>query len=138
MLRLLIAAMLISQPVFATQLPVSVYGRWMTDDQKAVVTIDACGPSLCGRVSKVLDRAPGVPQTDVNNPDPDMRKRPIIGLLILSGFKRDGREWTGGRAYDPKTGNSYRAKLALDEDGSLKVTGCVLFVCRSKRWTRVP
>lgn len=138
MLHLLAATLLVSQSVLQAQSPASVYGRWKTDDHKAVVTIGACGPSLCGRISKVLDKVPAVPETDINNPNPDMRNRPIIGLPVLSGFKRDGREWTGGRAYDPKTGNSYRAKLALNEDGSLKVTGCILFVCRSKRWTREP
>ncbi len=39
-------------------------------------------------------------------------------------------------AYDPKTGNSYDASLKLNPDGPLRVTGCVLAVCRSKRWTR--
>ena len=45
--------------------------------------------------------------------------------------------WEGGRAYDPKSGSSYKSSLRLNADGSLRVTGCVLFVCRSKRWTRV-
>jgi uncharacterized protein (DUF2147 family) len=57
-------------------------------------------------------------------------------LQTLSGFTRDGAAWKNGRAYDPKSGRSYRATLALNPDGSLKVTGCVLFICRSLRWTR--
>ena len=44
----------------------------------------------------------------------------------------------GGRAYDPKSGQSYRSSLKLEPDGSLKLTGCVLFICESRRWTRVP
>jgi uncharacterized protein (DUF2147 family) len=74
--------------------------------------------------------------TDRNNPDPRLRGRPIVGLTILSGFGRSGNIWTGGRAYDPKAGRSYRSNLALNPDGSLKVTGCVLFICQSQRWTR--
>ena len=36
---------------------------------------------------------------------------------------------------DPQSG-SYKSSLRLNADGSLRVTGCVLIVCRSKRWTR--
>jgi hypothetical protein len=79
---------------------------------------------------------PSVPKTDVNNPDPNLRSRPILGLQTLSGFTRDGAVWSGGRAYDPKSGRSYRATLQLNPDGSLKLTGCVLFICQSRRWTR--
>ena len=64
------------------------------------------------------------------------RSRPITGLRTLWGFSRSGATWKGGRAYDPKSGKSYRATLQLNRDGSLKVTGCVLFVCKSRRWTR--
>lgn len=116
----------------------SVEGRWLTDDRKAIVTITRCGELVCGKISKVLDTAPGVPRTDVNNPAASLRNRPITGMPVLTGFKHQGRTWTGGRAYDPQTGNSYRSRLKINSDGSLKVTGCVLFICQSKRWIRQP
>lgn len=117
--------------------PQGIEGQWLTDDQKGVVQIAPCGAQMCGRIVKVLDKGPSVPATDVNNPDPKRRGQPIVGLLTLSGFSRDGAMWKGGRAYDPKSGRSYRASLGLNPDGSLKVTGCVLFICEARRWTRV-
>ena len=114
----------------------SIEGQWLTDDRKGIVTIGGCGAALCGTISEVLDRAPGVPKTDINNPDARLRNRPIVGLPVLTGFSREGNSWVGGRAYDPKSGSSYRSTLALNRDGSLRVTGCVLFFCQSKRWTR--
>ncbi|WP_336952985.1 DUF2147 domain-containing protein [Sphingobium aromaticivastans] len=114
-----------------------IAGLWLTDDHKGVVRIEPCGPYLCGRVARILDRDPAVPRTDVNNPDSRLRNRPILGLTTLWGFSRAGQVWRGGRAYDPQTGKSYRSTLQLDADGSLKVTGCVLFICQSRRWTRV-
>lgn len=116
----------------------SIVGSWLTDDSKAVVRIAPCGAQLCGRIAQVLDKSPGVPVADVNNADARLRGRPIIGLPTLTGFTRQGAGWSGGQAYDPKSGRSYRASLQLNPDGSLKVTGCVLFVCQSRRWTRVP
>lgn len=134
--RTLLAAALVLAPLRGAAAAPSVEGLWLTDDGKAIIEIAACGPRLCGRIARVLDASPGVPTTDVNNPDPHRRGRPLVGLRILSGFSGGPAAWGGGEAYDPKSGNSYRSNLRLNADGSLRVTGCVLFVCRSKRWTR--
>jgi uncharacterized protein (DUF2147 family) len=114
----------------------AVQGLWLTDDHKGIVRIAPCGPHLCGTIVRVNDANPTRLPTDRNNPDPRLRGRPIVGLPILTGFVRSGSVWNGGRAYDPKSGRSYRSTLALNPDGSLKVTGCVLFICESRRWTR--
>jgi uncharacterized protein (DUF2147 family) len=53
-----------------------------------------------------------------------------------SSVWRSGGAWQGGRAYDPKTGKSYRSTMELQPDGRLKVSGCILFLCQSKLWTR--
>lgn len=111
-------------------------GFWLTDDHKGVVRIGACGASLCGWIARVLDRGPNVPTRDVNNPNAALRSRPIVGMPVLTGFTRDGDEYSGGRAYDPQSGRSYSTTLTLNPNGSLNVTGCVLFICRTKVWTR--
>jgi len=121
----------------AAAAPPSIEGDWVTADRSAVVRIAPCGPRLCGMVVRILARGPNVPRTDVNNPDARLRSRPLIGLTVLSGFAGSGANWTGGRAYDAKSGRSYRASLTGNGDGSLTVTGCVLFICQSQRWLRV-
>ncbi len=114
----------------------AIEGDWLTADGKAIVSIASCGPRMCGRVVQILARGPKVPTTDVRNPDPKLRSRPLVGLPVLTGFARSGVGWSGGRAYDAKTGRIYEAKLTPNADGSLTVTGCVLFLCKSQRWTR--
>lgn len=113
----------------------NVEGDWVTADRSAVVRISHCGASLCGTINRVLLRDPKVPKLDVNNPQPMLRSRPLVGLQVLSGFSPQGSKWTGGSAYDPKTGNTYRAKLA-PSGGTLILTGCVLFICESQMWHR--
>ena len=135
-LRTVAAVSLALAPLSGAAAAPSIAGSWRTDDGKAVVRIAACGQRMCGTIAQVLDTGPDVPRTDVNNPDPNRRNRPLVGLQILSGFTGGPTEWEGGRAYDPKSGSSYKSSLRLNADGSLRVTGCVLFVCRSKRWTR--
>jgi uncharacterized protein (DUF2147 family) len=117
--------------------PPRIEGKWLTDDGTAVVVIGRCGDTVCGAIGKVLDRDKNIPTVDIENPDARLRGRPLVGLTVLSGFRPDGASWRGGRAYDPKTGRSYRSSLALDGEQRLVVTGCVLFICRSMVWQRL-
>ena len=100
------------------------------------MTIGRCGASWCGRVARILERKPDWKGTDVNNPDPKLRARPVQGMAILTGFKPDAKGLAGGRIYDPKSGRTYRSMLRLNPDCSLKVSGCIAFICQSQRWTR--
>jgi len=134
--RFPLAALLLLVSVPAAAAAPDVTGLWLTDDGKGVVDVQPCGQKMCGKIVRVLDRGPGVPTTDVNNPVASRRNRPIIGLQVLSGFKAGLNEWKDGRAYDPKKGSSYSSSMRLNRDGSLRITGCVLFVCQSVRWTR--
>lgn len=135
MKRILLALPLTLAPLPAAAAP-SVAGQWRTDDGSAVVEIAPCGEQMCGRIARVLATGPDVPRTDVHNANPRRRTRPLVGLQILSGFHAGAKAWEDGTAYDPKSGKSYDASLRLNPDGSLRVTGCVLIVCRSVRWTR--
>lgn len=111
-----------------------IFGNWLTDDRSGIVKIGPCGQKLCGKIIRVLD--PKAPANDINNPDPQGQLKPLIGTAVLRNFIRSGSEWKDGRAYDPKAGKSYHSKLKLMNNGMLKVTGCILFLCRSRYWTR--
>ena len=119
----LLALLLASTPGLA--------GEWVTADRSAVVRIAPCGRNMCGRIVRVL--AQGVPSADVHNPHRALRGRPLVGVAVLSNFNSAG---SGGRIYNPQNGRSYGGTIRLDPDGTLKVTGCVLVVCRSQTWTR--
>ena len=111
-----------------------VSGRWLTAEHDSIIQIGQCGASVCGRVAKVLKMMPnGRVPIDANNPDPKLRGRPVEGMTILTGFTDNGSNWTG-RIYDPKSGKSYKSKLARNPDGTLDVQGCVAFFCRSFTW----
>ena len=118
--------------------PSGIEGYWITADRAALVRIAPCGPRLCGTISRVLRRGPNVPVNDVNNPQASARSRPLVGLQVLTAFTRSGSQWVDGRAYDPKSGRSYKARLTSNPDGTLTVTGCLLFICQSQSWRRAP
>jgi uncharacterized protein (DUF2147 family) len=114
--------------------PAPVTGRWVTVDGKAVVAITQCGKTICGRIVEVLNPAPGQATTDVHNPDPAKRNRPIKGLTILTGFTPAETWWTG-EIYDPKSGKTYTSYLAI-EGARLKVQGCIGPLCQTQYWTK--
>ena len=111
-----------------------VAGRWVTPDRDSVIEIGSCGPKQCGRIVRLLKPVEG-PATDRNNPDAQLRRRPLIGLPILTEFVADGNEWRG-RIYDPRAGKTYRSTLAIGPGGVLRVKGCIAFFCQTQEWRR--
>ncbi|MEO7541096.1 MAG: DUF2147 domain-containing protein [Sphingomicrobium sp.] len=116
--------------------PHPIAGEWITQDRTAIVLVAPCGAMLCGHVARILARGANVPKTDIHNAQPALRHRPLVGMPVLTGFSPKGSGWGGGRAYDPKSGRSYRSTLKVDGDGSLRVTGCVAFICQTQHWRR--
>ncbi|MEW4466199.1 DUF2147 domain-containing protein [Parasphingorhabdus sp. JC815] len=113
-------------------------GFWKTEKRNGVVEIFHCSNAFCGRVidAAVLRKNPK--QTDVNNPDPDLRSRAVRGLVVLKNFTGKTGEWSGGPLYDPDTGDSApRGRLRLRDANTLEVRGCIArFFCRTQIWTR--
>ena len=127
------AAMLTATPALAAQ---PITGKWVTEDGDAVVTIQRCGSSYCGKISKFLEMPPqGANQRDVNNPDPKKRNRKLMGMPVLYSFSEDGDEWRG-RIYDPKEGKSYRSVVQRASASRLEVKGCVGPFCQTQIWKR--
>lgn len=129
----------------------AVLGFWLTPpDAKngaAIVEIRQKGEALSGRLvwlEKPLyppgDPAAGKPKVDRENPDPNLRTRPVLGLEILTGFRWDGKRWVDGEIYDPVTGNTYRATITLEGQDRLRLRGYVgiPLLGRTEVWTRVP
>ncbi len=114
-----------------------VEGRWYTEGNKAIVAIAPCGKLLCGTITWAAPvPATGKSPNDINNGDPALRTRPLVGIQILSGFKPSGARWTGGAIYNPTNGKTYNSELALGSDGVLKVSGCVAIFCKTQNWKR--
>jgi len=113
----------------------SIVGSWMTDTRSAIVDISFCEPeSPCGEITWVDPNGASV--VDRNNPDESLQERPLVGVMMLWGFKAKGDKWKGGKIYNPKDGKTYKSKVSLNDDGTLKVKGCVGPICKTQTWTR--
>ena len=117
-----------------------IAGRWMTQEQDAVVAIKPCGAkakaALCGTLERFLVLpAGGKDQRDINNADPAKRERRILGLTILSSLTLDKDVWRG-EIYDPKSGRTYTSEVRRKGAGVLEVKGCFGPLCRTQEWKK--
>jgi len=118
-------------------------GVWLDDTGEGAIEIAPCAEAMCGRVvwlKSPLDKS-GKPLIDGNNPDARQRSRPICGLPIIGGLKRqrDG-SWDAGWIYDPKQGKQFDVELRLRAQDTLQVTGYlgVKFLSETFIWKRAP
>ena len=68
----------------------------------------------------------GRPKVDRENPDPDLRNRPIVGIRLLTEFEYVGKDqWKRGTIYDPENGKTYKCNIKLQDGDTLKVRGYI-------------
>ena len=126
---------------FAAAFAQDVVGKWKLSDGTANVEVYKSGDVFNGKIVwlEKPTEADGTPAVDDNNPDPQLRKRQLMGLNMLSGLKKDGGEYTGGKIYDPGNGKTYNCSMRVEGDvlkvrGSLDKKG---LIGRTMDWFRV-
>lgn len=120
----------------------SAEGVWLHPNGRVQVRIDPCGGQLCGTLIwfRRANSADDPRLIDSKNPDPALRHRPLIGLVILRDLHPTGpRTWDGGRIYDPDDGRDYRMTMRLQDDHTMRVRVFVLLplLGETEIWTRV-
>lgn len=114
----------------------ALLGNWLTEPKDGIIQITRTAAGLYeGRI--VGGNQPG--KLDSNNPDATKRALPLRGQVILQDLKYDGdRKWIDGTIYDPQSGKTYRCKLELRSDGTLKVRGFIgiSLLGKTQVWTR--
>ncbi len=113
---------------------------WYNEEKTAKIQIyKATDGKFYGKIVwlKVPD-ADGKPKVDKNNPDKNRQNDPLMGLLILKAFKKDGEKgYEDGTIYDPKNGKTYSCKITNKGD-ILDVRGYIgfSFIGRTTKWTK--
>lgn len=122
----------------------SPVGLWQTIDDKtgnprSLIRIS----QQYGKLSAVIEK--GLLATDtadaVCDKCTDGRKgQKIIGMTIVTGLRKDGDQYNGGKILDPENGKIYKCKMQLNEAGDeLEVRGYIgiSLIGRSQIWKRI-
>jgi uncharacterized protein (DUF2147 family) len=140
MLALAAAMSLMSSAAWADS--ASPVGLWKSIDDvsgkpRALIRITESRGTLQGRIEKLFSASSENPKCE--KCEGALKNTPMIGLVILSGLKRDGAEYGGGQIIDPESGKVYSSKIRLSDDGrKLDVRGFmgVSLLGRSQTWER--
>ena len=119
---------------------ISPVGIWMVNDEDAKIEIYPKGDELEGKIVwlKEPKEKDGSTKKDIKNEDEKLRTREVMGMVFLTGFKKNEKKWTGGKIYDAKSGNTYKAWMELEGEDKLKLAGYIgipLF-SRTEVWKR--
>jgi uncharacterized protein (DUF2147 family) len=114
-------------------------GLWLAKDG-ARVSITSCGDELCGVMASTPaanDPATGAPWTDKNNRDPTLRGRPLAGVPVLIGMQPKGNGKWSGHLYNTDDGKTYSGNLIEIDANTIRIEGCLLFLCGGDNLTRI-
>lgn len=131
------AALLFASSAYAQD----ITGQWRTIDDatgkpKAVVEIRESNGVYNGTIVQLM---PGIENTCPGCKG-DRANAPLVGMTVLTGLRQADGKYSGGRIFDPKSGNTYRARAELSGDGNtLKVRGYmgISALGRTQTWQRV-
>ena len=129
--------LLSSQSASANPTPL---GYWLTGEGEAVVHIQNCkDDTLCGSLYWIANKDR---LYDTENPEEELRTRPLCGLKILYDFRQDDDEpdeWEDGHIYKSDDGDTYSGTIRVETQDRLYLRGYVgisLFG-KTQTWTRV-
>jgi len=120
----------------------SILGKWKTIDdetgkERSIVEIYESEGKIYAKIVKLLVKSE---ENRVCEKCKGANKnKPLKGLIVIDGLKKDGNEWNGAKILDPKTGSEYKCYITLEEPNKLKVRGYLGFALlgRTQYWYRV-
>src|SRR6195952_753557 len=134
-----ILAALLAAPSAHAQSAGDPTGTWTTQAGDARVRVSKCGSGICGVIvglREPIDSATGKPQVDDKNPNPALKKRPMIGLPLFSGMQPSGPGKWSGQIYNADDGSTYASNVSVTGADTLRVEGCMGALCGGENWTR--
>ena len=116
----LLSVLLLAQA--STPLPRdAIAGEWWTEERDGRVEFSR---TRDGTYQGVL-RYGIEPRKDVHNPNPKLRDRSVIGIVLMWNLRYEDGEYVDGFVYNPEDGGTYRMKAWLTSARSLQVRGFV-------------
>ena len=119
----------------------TIFGKWENRDEEtnkvdSVIEVYQKEGKAYAKIIEITDKNRQDALCDKCNGK--RKNNPILGMNILTGLKKDGDEWSGGKILDPKNGKEYKCYIKLDNNNKLKIRGYIGFAAfgRTAYWYR--
>jgi uncharacterized protein (DUF2147 family) len=112
----------------------NIVGEWWTEERDGRIRFfKAKTGTYTGRLTWSKK-----PRNDIENDDPKLRSRPIVGIILMWKLKYEDGEYVDGHVYNPEDGNTYRIDVKSLSRDSLEIRGYVglSIFGQSQVWTR--
>ena len=107
----------------------AIIGRWESDKKDVRMEFFKSGSEYQAKLlwgNQIVESDSVTSKKDVKNPNASLRSRDILGIVSVTGLKWDGEEYTGGKIYNPPSGDTYKCKVWVKE-GKLYLRGFMGF-----------
>ena len=119
-------------PTFAMAEPTGFWSRSNAAGETKIEIEPCNNQQYCGTIVWMEN-----PRNDTENPDPNLRDRPLVGVQIFNDMAQvNANKWEGS-LYNPEDGNTYSGSLTQVCPDTLELEGCAFIIfCQSDTWTR--
>lgn len=125
--------------------PDAVVGKWLSSKKRNQVQIYKQGNKYYGKLVWLLepnDPDTQRPKVDKENPDANLRNRPLMNMQLIKGLVYKGNNtWGEGEVYNPEDGRTYGCEVVLRNPNTVDMRGYIIgfnLVSKTRTWTRVP
>ena len=91
------------------------------DNQAQLFAAGILNPSLVK--GELISWSSENPLLDIENPEPGLQSRELLGLEISENLRKQGKLWRG-RIYDPRSGSWYKSHVSVIDD-ELNIRGYI-------------
>ncbi len=135
---LIVFFLLMSLNPFQTGRADQITGIWTNENGDAKFEILKKDGTYIAKISwlKNPENADGEEKKDKNNPDKSMRKRPVIGINIITGLQFDNNKYVNGQIYSPEKGITANCSAIL-VNNNLELTITKSFFTSHQTWKKL-
>jgi uncharacterized protein (DUF2147 family) len=114
--------------------PEAILGEWLTEGKDGRIRFTK---SADGTYTGVLTWS-AKPAKDSKNPDPKLRGRSIVGIVLMWHLSYKDGEYEDGYCYNPQDGNTYRMSAHVQSATNMSIHGylAIPLFGQTQRWTR--
>jgi uncharacterized protein (DUF2147 family) len=103
-----------------------IVGVWESEEKNLLIQISKEGGHFVGTMTYYQCATEAIMRSrvDIQNPDPRLVSRKLLGLKLVEKLSYQGDNvWGGGEIYDPNSGHTYDARVQMTNANTLEVRG---------------